>query len=301
MENITVFQRPILESPTLVAAFRGWPDAGEIATSAVRYTRDKLGAELFAELSPEEFYVFTELRPQTTVGDNPWERNIRWPANRFYFWKGKTDSPDLILLMGTEPHLKWATYIDSILGMAESFSVARVISLGGTLDAVPHTREPLISGSSADPDLRDSIMSLSVRPSGYQGPTSIHSALLDACNRRGLANASLWGHGPLYLQSAFNPHVCFALLRRLVAVLGLPVELEDIREAAASFDRQVDEAVARNPELAQYVRQLEMIADKAQEAPEEMPSPEAIVKDLEEYLRRKGKERKNGEEKQPDI
>ncbi|MDP2934881.1 MAG: hypothetical protein Q8O86_00120 [Dehalococcoidia bacterium] len=85
-----------------------------------------------------------------------------------------------------------------------------------------------------------------------------------------------------------------------MAILGLPLEMDDIREAAASFDRQVDEAVARNPELAQYVRQLEIIADKPQEAPEEMPSPEAIVKDLEEYLRRKGKERKNGEQTGPD-
>jgi len=296
-----VFHEPDLERATLVAAFAGWPDAGEVATSAVRYLRDKLRADLFAELRPEEFYVFTELRPQTTVGDNPWERRITWPANRFYSWKGRDEAPDLVLLLGAEPHLKWSTFVDSVLDLAQGLSVSRVISLGGTLDSVPHTREPMVSGASSDPDLRDVLKFLSVRPSGYEGPTSIHSALLDACNRRRLPDASLWGHGPHYLQSTFNPRVCYALLKRVVAILNLPLDLEDFREVAESFDLQVAEAVAKNPELQQYVKQLEQSMEKALEAAdEEMPSPQAIVQDLEEYLRRKGKERKNGEEKQPE-
>lgn len=301
MENVTVFHEPDIDNATLVAAFAGWPDAGEVATSAVRYLRDKLQADLFAELRPEEFYVFTELRPQTSVGENPWERRISWPANRLYAWKGRGEAPDLVLLLGVEPHLKWSTFVDSVLKPAGAMLVARVISLGGTLDGVPHTREPLVSGSSSDPELREALKSLSVRPSGYEGPTSVHSALLDACSRRGLPNASLWGHGPIYLQSTFNPRVCYALLKRVVSILSLPLDLEDFRQVAESFDRQVDEAVAKNPELQEYVKQLEQSVDQAQEATqeaaeEEMPSPAALVEDLEDYLRRKGKERKNGEQ-----
>ena len=300
MEYITVIDEPVLEKPTLVAAFAGWPDAGEVATGAVRYLRDKLEATLFAELRPEEFYVFTEQRPQTSLGENPWERRITWPANRFYAWKGMGEAPDLVLFLGIEPHLKWAGFVDSILDLAQERSVARVISLGGTLDGVPHTKEPPISGASSDPDLRDLFRFLSIHPSGYEGPTSIHSALLDACNRRGLPNASLWGHAPLYLQSTPNPRVSYALLRRLVSILNLPLDLEDIRDASAAFDRQVDEAVAKNPELQQYVKQLEDALEKAEESAEELPSPEAFVKDLEEYLRRRGKERGNGGDKGPD-
>lgn len=296
MENVTLIREPGLSRPTLVAAFAGWPDAGEVATGAVRYLRDKLGAAPFAELRPEEFYIFTEQRPQTTQGENPWERQITWPANRFYFWKGEGGAPDLVLLEGIEPHLKWATFVDSILDLAQSLSVAKLVSLGGTLDSVPHTKEPPISGASSDPDLREALESLSIRPSGYEGPTSIHSALLDGCNRRGLANASLWGHAPLYLQATPNPRVCHALLRKLVAFLALPLDLGDLEEAAASFDRQVDQAVAKNPELQEYVRRLEQAVEKAQQSAEEMPSPEAIVKDLEEYLRRRGKGRGNGQE-----
>lgn len=296
MENLNLIKEPVLVRPVLVTAFAGWPDAGSVATGAVRYLRDKLGASLFAELRPEEFYIFTELRPQTAIGDDAWERRLTWPANNFYSWKGEGGVPDLVLLLGIEPHLKWATFVDSILDLAQNLSVARVISLGGTLDSVPHTREPVISGASSGPDLRDALKFLSVRPSDYEGPTSIHSAFLEGCNRRGLPNASLWGHGPVYLQATPNPRVCYTLVRRLLAILGLPLDLNDMEEAAAAFDRQVDEAVAKNPELQEYVRQLEQAVEKTQQAAEEMPSPEAIVKDLEDYLRRRGKGRKNGEQ-----
>lgn len=301
MDNITVITRPILNHPTMVVAFAGWPDAGSVATMAVRYLRDTLGAALFAEIRPEEFYIFTQVRPQTSLGDTPWERRITWPANELYFWVGGDRGTDLVLLLGIEPHLKWATFAGSILDLAEELSVERLISLGGTLDSVPHTREPLISGASSDPDLRDALKLLSVRPSGYEGPTSIHSALLDACNRRSMPNASLWGHGPLYLQETPNPRVCYALLRRLMALLNLSTDIESMREAAESFDSQVDEAVSKNSELLEYIRQLEEAMEQSQPAAEDMPSPEAIVKDLEDYLRRRGKGRKNGDSQPEDT
>ena len=293
MDSITLTSRPALDHPTLVAAFAGWPDAGSVATMAIRYVCETLGAHLFAEIRPEEFYVFTEVRPRTAVGANPWERHITWPSNELYFWKALDEGPDLVLLSGTEPNLKWSTFIGSILDLAEDLSVEKVVSLGGTLDSVPHTREPLVSGASSDQGLREALKLLSVRPSAYEGPTSIHSALLDACNRRGIPNASLWGHGPLYLQDTPNPRVCYALVRRLAALLGIPLQLDTLREAAHNFDRQVDEAVAKNSELQEYIRQLEEVLDESQETGEDMPSPEAVVKDLEDFLRRRGKGHKN--------
>lgn len=300
MENVNLITEPVLDRPTMIVAFRGWPDAGEAATGAVRYLREKLKATLFAELRAEEFYVFTESRPRTILRSDPYEHRTIWPRNRFYFWQGEGRGPDLVLLLGKEPDLKWVTFVDSILDLAQHLSVARVFSLGGALDSVPHTREPSLSGSSSDPELMDMLRSLSARPSGYEGPTSIHSALMDGCQSRGLPHASLWGRGPIYLQSTPNPRVCYTLLQNLVAILKLPLDLEDIRETAATFDHQVNEAVARNPELQDWVRQLEQAAEKADKAAEEMPSPEAIVKDLEEYLRRRGRERKNGPDKEPE-
>ncbi|MDO8689428.1 MAG: PAC2 family protein [Dehalococcoidia bacterium] len=296
MDNITIFSRPVLQGPTLIAAFAGWPDAGTIATMAVLYLRDSLRAILFAEVRPDEFYVFTRSRPHTSLGDNPWERRITWPANELYFVGGSDRGPDLVLLPGIEPNLKWPAFVASILDLAEELSVKQVIGLGSTLDSVPHTRDPQISGTSSSADLREALERLSVRPSAYEGPTSIHSALMEACDRRGLPNASLWGHSPLYLQDTPNPRVCHALLRKLEVLLGLHLDLDAIREAAEGFDLQLDRAVAKNSDLREYVRRLEE-AMESRQSTEEMPSAESVVRDLEEYLRHRGHKRNNGEDK----
>jgi proteasome assembly chaperone (PAC2) family protein len=293
MDNLIVHSLPELREPTLVAAFAGWPDAGEIATGAVRYLVEKLGATTFAELRPEEFYIFTEVRPQTSLGKSAWERHITWPANQFSWWKRETPG-DLIFFLGIEPNLKWATFVGCILDLAQRLGVARVISLGGTLDGVPHTKEPPISGSASEVSVRESLEVLSVYPSDYEGPTSIHSALIDACNRRGIPNLSLWGHAPLYLQATPNPRVCLALLRRLVRVLDLTVDLGELEETATAFDQRVDQAVSSSSELQEYVRRLEAAYESRERASREMPSPEAIVRDLEEYLRKRRQQRRNG-------
>lgn len=298
MENINLFTEPDVNQPTIIAAFAGWPDAGEVATGAVRYLRDKLHAVPFAEILPDEFYVLTEQRPQTSLAENPWERRLTWPSNQFFYWKSRGEAPDLVLLLGVEPNLKWKSFVEAILALAERLSARRIITLGGTLDSIPHTMDPLVSGASSDPELRAALKFLSVHPSGYEGPTSIHSALLDAAHNRGLSSASLWGHGPTYLQSTPNPRVCYAILRRLVALLVLPLDLDDLRETARDFDRQVEEAVSKNPELREYVNQLEQALEDVQgESDEEMPSPGDVVKDLEEYLRRRREDQQSGEDR----
>jgi hypothetical protein len=41
-------QRPTFERPAIVAAFRGWNDAGRAASGAVTHLRERWGAERFA-------------------------------------------------------------------------------------------------------------------------------------------------------------------------------------------------------------------------------------------------------------
>src|SRR4029450_6374756 len=63
MEHTTLIRRPRLRGPVLVAAFDGWNDAGEAATTALDAVGDGLAAETFATIDPEEFYDFQATRP----------------------------------------------------------------------------------------------------------------------------------------------------------------------------------------------------------------------------------------------
>jgi proteasome assembly chaperone (PAC2) family protein len=292
-EHLTIDEHPDLRSPTLIAAFAGWPDAGEVASGSLRYLLRKLRARRFAAIDPEEFYDFTDVRPQTTLV-RPWEREIKWPSNEAHYWQ-RPGGPDLVLFLGREPSLRWKTYIATLFELVRHCGVERLVTLGGTFDSVPHTGEPRVSGAAADAELRAALQALNISPSSYEGPTSIHSALLDTCHRHGLKAGSLWGHAPHYLQAAPNVKVCYGVLRKLQALLDLPVDLEEIRGAARALELRVERLLADNEQLQEYVRQLEASEGASGEdlptppAPEgdppPMPSPEAVVQELEEFLR----------------
>ncbi len=62
----------------MVVAFAGWNDAGDAATSAVRFLVESWQARRFATLDCEEFYDFSSVRPQVTLDDAS-QRHIVWP------------------------------------------------------------------------------------------------------------------------------------------------------------------------------------------------------------------------------
>ena len=99
MEYLRVQEHPKLRSPLLIAAFEGWSDASDVASWSARYLVRQWDAPQFADVDPEEFFVFTERRP-----DVRWEqktkRNIVWPGNRFYYHHNPDYERDLIILRG---------------------------------------------------------------------------------------------------------------------------------------------------------------------------------------------------------
>ena len=59
MESLIIHAMPQgLRRPVLIAAFSGWNDAAEAATTAARYLGTTFHAEKFAEIDPENFYHF---------------------------------------------------------------------------------------------------------------------------------------------------------------------------------------------------------------------------------------------------
>src|SRR5579884_3924333 len=106
-------ETPALEGPTLILAFAGWNDAAEVATQAVRFLVRRLDATPIGNVDPEEFFVFTDTRPVVHL-DEAQQRKIDWPANDFYYCRGVGAGRDCVLLVGTEPNLRWRTFADTL-------------------------------------------------------------------------------------------------------------------------------------------------------------------------------------------
>lgn len=284
MEYLSIYETPEGKVDYLLAAFRGWPDAGEGATGAVRYFLKKLAARKMADLDPEEFYDFTQVRPYTSL-DKDGVRHLKWPSNELFYHSSTDSSPGLIFFVGTEPSLKWRTYCNAIVDLAMKFGVHTVIHVGALLDAVPHAREVRITGSSSDANLRKTLEELGTRSSNYQGPSGISSALMERCSAKGLAFATLWGHSPHYLQTAPNYKVTYGIVCAVRQLLGLKTNIKELGDAASSFEREIQKVIEKDSQISAYVEKLEQRYDEATAASPEMPNAEEMVKELEEFLK----------------
>jgi proteasome assembly chaperone (PAC2) family protein len=271
---------PPLRDPVMVAAFEGWNDAGEAASGAVAHLQRIWGAQPFAELDPEEYHDFQVNRPQVTLEDG--RRRVVWPTTRLYWARPPGAEHDVVLVRGIEPSMRWRTYIEEVLGYATELRVKTLVTLGALLADVPHTRPIPVTATSEDPDL---MRRLDVESSSYEGPTGIVGVLHEAGSRAGIAGLSLWAAVPHYVGQAPSPKATLALLRRVEELMDVTVPLGDLPEDARAWEHGVDELAEEDSEIADYVRQLEEAKDTA-DLPE--ASGEAIAREFERYLRRRG-------------
>jgi len=280
MSELNVSFRPALRQPVLIAAFRGWNDGGQGATLSGGYLAKLWGAEQFAEIDPESFYDFQAQRPQVSLEEGV-TRKLEWPENAFFHASIPGLDRDVVLLLGTEPNLRWRTFTQLVVELAQSLGVELVVTLGSLLADVPHTRPAPVTSAATDPALMEE---LGLEPSRYEGPTGIVGVLLDGCRTAGLPSLSLWAAVPHYVSLAPSPRAALALSRRLGELLGAEIDLEELERASDEYSEQVSEAVSADAETAAYVEELEQRVDML-DAAEGLPSGESLAAELTRFLR----------------
>jgi predicted ATP-grasp superfamily ATP-dependent carboligase len=234
-----------------------------------------------ADLDSEEYYDYQVNRPQITV-DEGGIRKLVWPATRIYVARVPLFPRDIVLVQGIEPNMKWQQFVREILGLATELEVSLVITLGALLSDIPHTRPVPVTATSTQPSLQTQY---DLEPSTYEGPTGIVGALQEACSRFDIPAMSLWAAVPHYVSQPPCPKATLALVRRIEDILDMPVPLGELADEARAWELGVDDLAAEDEEVAEYVRQLEEARD-ATDLPE--ASGEAIAKEFERYLKRRG-------------
>jgi proteasome assembly chaperone (PAC2) family protein len=281
--ELRIYERPTLERPILIGAFRGWNDGGQAATLAAGYLAKLWGARKFADIDPELFVDFQATRPMVTL-DEGQTRKIEWPENVLYRARIPGTSRDAVILVGVEPNYRWRTFSELISDLARDLGVELAITFGALLADVPHTRPAPVTGAATDPKLVDEF---GLQLSRYEGPTGIVGVLLDACRRVGIPSVSLWAAVPHYVSLAPSPRAARALCDRLGGVLGVEVDTTELAEAETSYVEQVSEAVSSDADTAAYVEELEQRADSLDwlEESGELPSGEALAAEIARFLR----------------
>ena len=198
---------PKLKSPTMVAAFRGWNDAGGSASLAAGFLRSITDADRCAVIDSDPFVDYQQTRPTVQLVDGD-QRRLDWPVTEVH----ASPEHDLLVVLGTEPNLRWRAFAGSLVDVANQFHARVVVTMGALLADTPHTRPVPVSASASDPEL---MARHALTPSTYEGPTGIVGVLHDACTDAGLQSASLWAATPHYISAAPNPQAAVALLDRL--------------------------------------------------------------------------------------
>jgi proteasome assembly chaperone (PAC2) family protein len=311
MEYIHYLSEPELRDPVVVAAFGGWNDAADSATTAIKFLIDRWKPTSIAEIDIEDFLVYTETRPTIKYVDGI-QRTIIWPTCQFLSYQTPDLSQDIILFLGSEPQLKWKTFSKCFLDICKKFHASEIVLLGALLADVPHSISVPITGTSSTADLKERLKELDIHSSRYEGPTGMVGVIQDCFRRAAIPATSIWAAAPHYLAATPNIKVTSALLTYLNTFMSFGLDLSDIQSDAIRFEEQISTLVERDPEASAYVRKLEEQVSRLAHSDDDdddedsffnpnpdrtvgtgpLPSAESLIRGVEELLR---KQRENGE------
>jgi len=271
-----------LRAPALVCAFSGWNDAGEAASSALTFMGSQLGATRFAQLDPEEFFDFQATRPTIRLVEGR-TRSVEWPEVEVWAAHAPRAPRDLVLVSGPEPSMRWRTFCDGILELAEALGVQLTVTLGALLADVAHTRPVPLVGLASDAAL---VERHGLSPTSYEGPTGITGVLYTAFQDAGLPSASLWASVPHYVAAAPNPKASLALVRKLESIVGVSVDASELETGAEEYERRVTQAVSGDDDVRQFVERLEQAADAEAPSAEQqnVPSGDVLAREFQRFL-----------------
>ena len=288
MAELTWTDRPRLRDPLLICAFKGWNDAGEAASAALRFLIESFDAEQVGSIDPEEYFDFSDTRPTVSL-EGGRARVIHWPELTFHAASVPAAERDLLLLEGPEPSLRWRRFTGTVIEAGRELDAREVVTLGALLADVPHTRPTQVTGLASDDSL---IERLGFERSTYEGPTGIVGVLHDACTKADMPSSSLWASVPHYVAAAPNPKAALALVRKFEGLAQVAVDASSLEEASEDYERQVSAAVASDPDVKAFVERLEQTMDESEETspPQRIPSADSIARDFQRFLKQRGPE-----------
>lgn len=277
---------PRLRRPILLAAFEGWNDAGDAASSAVEHLALMWDASPLAEIESDDYYDFQVNRPTIKQVDGV-TRRIAWPTTSISYCSPQGADRDIVLVRGIEPNMRWRGFCAEILDYAEALDVQTTVMLGSLLADTPHTRPVPVTGSAYSSDAAERY---NLAESRYEGPTGITGVLQDLFVQAGLPAVSFWAAVPHYVSTPPNPKATVALLNRVEEVLDIEVPLGTLPEQAEEWEQAVTEMTEDDEEIAEYVRGLEERGDAEINTDEVMAKidGDALAAEFERYLKRRG-------------
>jgi len=263
-DSLIIQETPDLVNPYIFIGYRGWLNAGEIATGSIDYLRGKLQARKFAFIDSRNFYIGQVpgfdpgqvMRPSAVV-EGGLIKSLEEPVNEFFYWKSGGEN-DLILFSGFEPNVAWPEYTSAVLEIAKRFQACRIYVLGGVFDQVPHTRETTVYAVLSRPEMKSEFKSFPLL--NYKGPSSFSTLLVHHAGREGMDAASVVARVPPYIQT-FNAKIACEFLKKVLDHTSLKIDLSDLKKSGEAMNKLMENDFRQNMDALVQLRQLEQMYD----------------------------------------
>ncbi len=276
--------------PVMIAAFEGWNDAGEAATPRSPTSSDVWDAEPIAALDPEDYYDFQVNRPVVVVRRRATPRvELADHADPSLATPPGTDR-DVDPGAGHRADHALAGLLPRAAGASPSGSASRRSSPSAR--CWPTCRTPGPCRSPAPSDDEDIAAALRPRAERVRGPDRHRRACSqDACAQAGMPAVSCWAAVPHYVAQPPCPKATLALLRQGRGAARRSGAARRPARGGPRLGARRRRAGREDDEVAEYVRALEEAQDTA-DLPE--ASGDAIAREFERYLRRRGDRGEHG-------
>lgn len=271
-----------LVEPHALVSLSPWVDVGEVGETTLGMMEKYLHARPLGELTrPGDFFDFTRYRPEIRLTGG--KRTVVVP-NSYINYARRLDGRDFLFLHLLEPHMRGEDYVESVIKVLKAFGVTRYYLIGSMYDVVPHTRPLLLSGYTTGP-AKEQMRRLGVQPSDYQGPTTIAALVTQKGPRLHIEVTSVVVHLPQYVKTERDYNGVLRLMELLSSLYELPINLDKLRHKAEAQNRELDEAVEKEPQLRLIVQEMERLYDSRARA-EKPTEPElALSPEIEQFLR----------------
>jgi len=250
---------PMLKDPHVLAVVRPWIDVGNVGTLTMRRLERHLESKEIGRLvKPGRYYDFTRYRPKSVLKQGVREYSI--PSTTISA-AVREHGPDLITLHMLEPHLYGEDYTDSLIELLKYLGVKRYSMIGAMYDMVPHTRQLLVSGGILDSHNEAEYKLVGVKPSDYEGPTTITYLVSNALDAADIETRIFVVHLPQYFQVEEDFTGTARLMTIMCTLYGLPIRLADSERGRQQY-ASLQNIVTDTSEVAGLLERLEERYDR---------------------------------------
>lgn len=234
MDSLEIIKKPRLRSPYLICV---WPGMGDVAFKAAAYLVDKLGAEEFARIKPQDFFYQTG----STVKDGSISIP-ELPRGTFYFWKNKSGKQDLIIFISSaQPDLaKAEEYCRQITVLAKMCKVSRVVGFAAMPQPIDHAQDPGVWFAATSKELIETFKKLGFNPMSDGQVSGMNGLYLGIAKREGIDGFCLLGEIPLYTIQIENPKASASVLKAFSTVYGITIELDELYKQSQSVEDEIN-------------------------------------------------------------